>query len=349
MTRYLVPSRPSAAAGVPGTLVAANGALVDFGHNLNGFGTVISATNPLKPFIVNGAIAGNSAAEPITFDGSYIKGVGTLDHFVLTGGAVYSPGFSPATVHVGSGIYGADSRLIIELGGTIAGSEYDQVRHWGDAELAGALNVQFLDGFQPDYGQVFDVMTFAGTRSGKFDFAGLQFTTVTTNDTVLIPDYQSGQLRLVTTGPGDANLDGTVNFLDFLSLQNAYRTSGGWTDGDFDFSGTVDFLDFLILQNHYHNVYFTSNTAMAGGLVAAEAAGLDADQREVLSVNWRNNERELQPVQDSSARLGWLLEGLVLPHHEEEDVVTRLVPARVRNEWMETSVDKLFASEKGWW
>ena len=41
------------AAGVPGTLVAANGALVDFGNNLNGFGTVVSATDPLKPFIVN--------------------------------------------------------------------------------------------------------------------------------------------------------------------------------------------------------------------------------------------------------------------------------------------------------
>ena len=268
---------------------------------------------------------------------------------MLTGGAVYSPGFSPATVHVGSGIYGADSRLIIELGGTIAGSEYDQVRHWGDAELAGALNVQFLDGFQPDYGQVFDVMTFAGTRSGKFDFAGLQFTTVTTNDTVLIPDYQSGQLRLVTTGPGDANLDGTVNFLDFLSLQNAYRTSGGWTDGDFDFSGTVDFLDFLILQNHYHNVYFTSNTVMAGGWVTPDEAGLDTAQRTVSLAGWRIGAEDSQPVQDSSARVAWLLPGLVLSHPEEEDLVARLLPTRTRNEWLETSVDNLFASENRWW
>ena len=242
--------------GTPGTIIAVNGLLVDLGQNVVGYGTIVTSSDPLKPFIVNGSIAGNSAAEPITFSGSYLKGVGTLDHFVLTGGASFNPGFSPAAVNVGSGTYTADSALIVELGGTLAGSQYDQVNHWGDATLGGTLDVQFIDGFVPTYGSTFDIMTFAGTRTGEFVFAGLPFTTGSSAEAVLIADYQNDKLRLVTTGPGDANLDGRVNFLDFLVLQNGFGSSEGWTAGDFDFSGTVDFLDFLILQNHFGNLYF---------------------------------------------------------------------------------------------
>ena len=52
---------------------------------------------------------------------------------------------------------------------------------------------------------------------------------------------------------GDANSDGSVNFLDFLVLANNFGDSvvGGVLDGDFDEDGVVSFLDFLALANNF--------------------------------------------------------------------------------------------------
>src|SRR5262249_49852959 len=53
--------------------------------------------------------------------------------------------------------------------------------------------------------------------------------------------------------PGDANLDGVVNFDDLLLLAQHYGATTGsiWGDGDFDFNGKVDFTDLLTLAQNY--------------------------------------------------------------------------------------------------
>jgi hypothetical protein len=59
-------------------------------------------------------------------------------------------------------------------------------------------------------------------------------------------------IELKVTLYGDTNLDGTVDFRDFLSfVQNYGTTRGGtWDDGDFNYDGRVDSLDLnLLLRN----------------------------------------------------------------------------------------------------
>lgn len=60
--------------------------------------------------------------------------------------------------------------------------------------------------------------------------------------------------------PGDANLDGTVAFDDFLELSSFYgngsediflRPAPGWFRGDFDLDGIPDMDDFLVLSANY--------------------------------------------------------------------------------------------------
>jgi autotransporter-associated beta strand protein len=51
---------------------------------------------------------------------------------------------------------------------------------------------------------------------------------------------------------GDANMDGTVNALDFNALATSYgSTSGDWIQGDFDYSNIIDSADFSLLAANY--------------------------------------------------------------------------------------------------
>ena len=61
---------------------------------------------------------------------------------------------------------------------------------------------------------------------------------------------------------GDANLNGTVDGLDFLAWNNnKFTISSAWTGGDFNVDGTTDGLDFLVWNSNK----FTANSAWCSG------------------------------------------------------------------------------------
>lgn len=68
--------------------------------------------------------------------------------------------------------------------------------------------------------------------------------------TVNQQDREIWVMNLANTFFGDANLDGTVDFADFLRLSASYEQDNGWAGGDFDGSGLTDFDDFLILSEN---------------------------------------------------------------------------------------------------
>jgi hypothetical protein len=56
---------------------------------------------------------------------------------------------------------------------------------------------------------------------------------------------------IIGSMPGDADLDGQVQFRDFLWLARNFNSESGWGGGDFDGSGFVDFKDFLLLASNF--------------------------------------------------------------------------------------------------
>jgi hypothetical protein len=56
---------------------------------------------------------------------------------------------------------------------------------------------------------------------------------------------------LVGTFFGDANLGGSVEFADFVTLADGFGSPGGWANGDFDGDGQVSFPDFVLLADSF--------------------------------------------------------------------------------------------------
>jgi len=82
----------------------------------------------------------------------------------------------------------------------------------------------------------------------------------------------SGQIEIMYTLLGDANLDGKVNGADFTLMAANFNDSvtNGWDEGDFNYSGTVNGDDFVLLADNFNQ--FASQSAIG----AADLAALDA-------------------------------------------------------------------------
>jgi len=116
--------------------------------------------------------------------------------------------------------------------------------------LGDTLDIELINDFTPDFGDLFPVIT-AGTRVGTFD--QINGVLPEGQDFALAPiyDYESNiGLTLVTSLPGDANLDGNVALDDLLILLNNAGTENDWIGGDFTGDRNVALDDLLILLNN---------------------------------------------------------------------------------------------------
>ena len=80
-----------------------------------------------------------------------------------------------------------------------------------------------------------------------------------------------------TLEPGDASLDGTVNFTDLNIVLTNYNQAGGWMQGDFNHDGVVNFADLNIVLTNY-------NQSFAGATIASGSYDLDAAAIRALSL-----------------------------------------------------------------
>jgi hypothetical protein len=164
-------------AALSGTLSFTNSYLQTAGDtNLNGGAIAVSSTLSLM--------------------GGVLDGSGDVFASVVNAGRV-SPGGDLAagliTIH-GSYTQTSAGTLSIEIGGTNAGTDFDQLVVTGAATLDGTLNVSLINGFVPDPGTTFTIMTFA-SYSGAF--ATLNFDPAFVSP----PTYDPIDVTLVATAP----------------------------------------------------------------------------------------------------------------------------------------------------
>ncbi len=99
-----------------------------------------------------------------------LAGGGTLDMSGTTfiNNGTINPGASPGLLNItGNVSFGSTAVLNMELGGLAAGTQYDAIQISGDAVLNGTINLSLVNGFFPQPGNAFDLVT-CGSHSGGF-------------------------------------------------------------------------------------------------------------------------------------------------------------------------------------
>jgi hypothetical protein len=80
----------------------------------------------------------------------------------------------------------------------------------------------------------------------------------------------SGEIEIMFTLLGDANLDGTVNSEDFTPFSHNLGLNGGWDQGDFNYDGTVNAEDFTPFS---HDLNQSASLASQAGVLES-ASGI---------------------------------------------------------------------------
>lgn len=111
----------------------------------------------------------DNARQSISFEGGALSGSGTINADVTNGGTI-SPGGDGAAGMLtlnGNFTQASSGKVNLELGGTNAGADFDQLRVTGSSTLDGTLAVTLLGTFAPGKDQSFQVMSFA-SHAGEF-------------------------------------------------------------------------------------------------------------------------------------------------------------------------------------
>jgi hypothetical protein len=133
-----------------------------------------------------------------------LSGSGTIVGNVVNSGQLNPVGI--LTIH-GNYTQTARGTLNIEIGGTTAGIDFDQLVVTGLATLDGTLNISLTNGFRPNLGDRFQILNF-GSRTG--DFAGENGLGLG-DGLRLDPQYKDSSLTLVTAGGNNAPPGGAAS------------------------------------------------------------------------------------------------------------------------------------------
>jgi len=108
-------------------------------------------------------------ATTVDINNGTLNGVGTLiANVTMAAGTQIAPGLSPGILSINGNLtLDPNSTTLIEIAGTTAGTEYDQINVSGTANLNGNLQVNEINGYTASGGESYTVMTCASC-SGDF-------------------------------------------------------------------------------------------------------------------------------------------------------------------------------------
>jgi T5SS/PEP-CTERM-associated repeat protein len=157
--------------------------------------------------------------------------VGTFNGSLTNSGGALAPGHSAGSTTInGNYTQVSEGVLEIEIGGPLAGSEFDFVNVTGSAQVGGELDLTLTGGFSPTPAQTFAILISNGL-SGAFD------------------NVPSGQRVTTSDGGGSfvVNYGFGSPFDDNQVILSAFQPS---LPGDYNQNGTVDAADYTLWRKN---------------------------------------------------------------------------------------------------
>ena len=192
---------------------------------------------------------------PLDLQGGTLTGSGDIYGDVSNAGATVEPGASAGTLEInGSFAQGSAGALSIEIAGPTPGTEYDLLDVDAAASLDGELRVEFINGYVPEGGREFVILT-ASPVTGVFG-------TVTAPGRYTVT-YNPNNVTFMVIARGDFDSDGDVDLDDYAVFADCMAGPGATPDPilpgvttedclesfDFDPDGDVDLYDFGEFQD----------------------------------------------------------------------------------------------------
>ena len=184
----------------------------------------------------------------------------------------YSPGNSPALITIeGNAVFGAFNTVVMELGGTVRGTQYDAINVAGKLTLDGGLNVSLINAFTPSLGNAFNLFDW-GTTAGTFTSVAVP---------ALNPGLAWDQSTLHTDGTLRIGLDTAFvsRTWDGGGANNNWITDANWTldvqplnnaTADLIFAGLVRLAPSVDTAWNVHSITF-NNAAGAFTITGPQA------------------------------------------------------------------------------
>ena len=251
-------------------------------------GSLTTASLDIAPGGVFNFISGNLVVDSInqpsgdafTFaDG--VLSMDTLTGDLIQNGGVLTPGNSPGVTTI-DGDYTINTGSIqIEVGGRggtgVVPDGHDQVSVANTAALNGTLTLDLINGFTPVVGDVFTIVTADEITGGFNEYAGDVFTLDSHLALVPVIDTVADDVTLVTTYPGDANIDFKVDAADLnLLALNWQDNAEDWFDADFNHDGLINAADLNLLALNWQSGVTSTPGASLVSLDKAFAKALAA-------------------------------------------------------------------------
>jgi hypothetical protein len=172
----------------------------------------------------------------------------------LVNHGVVNPGASPGIVAVvGYFRQASGGTLQVEIAGVDNSDpnnpQYDALNATGWMHVEGRLEISLLDGFMPEYGDIFDVLDFGNMGVTEFDVIELPELVGrkiwNTSDL-----YITGEISVIGMLHGDTDTDWDVDSDDYNALVAAFGSAGDWRT-DFNEDGRVDLTDFALQRANF--------------------------------------------------------------------------------------------------
>lgn len=223
------------------------------------------------------SIQGNETT--VIFEDSF-SGAGIID---LTSASAASVGIL--------GDYDAsDSLILMDIAGPVEGEDFSTINTTGIATFTDAfMLVDFVDGFAPALGDMFEVMTYGARVDDltiiNFGLPGLALAAVYNSDSLV--------LQTVLPTPGDFNTDGIVDAADY----SVWRDTLGDTaippgsGADANGNGVIDAADYAIWKANFGSVASVPGSAAASGAAVPEPGTLMLLMVSLLALPGRRNRR----------------------------------------------------------